>query len=71
MQCVAAVLSDRSVVETAKQESISLTAAQWNRIASMLPILEGLQIATYIMSSGQNVSASCMLLVVNSLKNSF
>ena len=48
-----------------------MTAAQWNRIASMLPVLEGLQIATTAMSSEQNVSASCILPVVNGLKNNF
>ena len=70
-QCVQAVLSERSVVNTIKEESLSLTAAQWNRIASMLPVLEGLQIATTAMSSEQNVSASCILPVVNGLKNNF
>ena len=70
-QCVQAVLSDRSVVTAAKEESLSLTAAQWNKIASLLPVLEGLQIATTAMSSEQNVSVSCVLPVVNGLKNNF
>ena len=70
-QCVQAVLSDRSVVTAAKEESLSLTAAQWNKIASLLPVLEGLQIAITAMSSEQNVSLSCVLPVVNGLKNNF
>ena len=70
-QCVQAVLSDRSVVTAAKEESLSLTAAQWNKIASLLPVLEGQQIATTAMSSEQNVSVSCVLPVVNGLKNNF
>eukprot|EP00112_Aurelia_sp_Birch-Aquarium-sp1_P012684 Seg2671.1 transcript_id=Seg2671.1/GoldUCD/mRNA.D3Y31 product="Zinc finger BED domain-containing protein 4" protein_id=Seg2671.1/GoldUCD/D3Y31 len=66
-QCVQAVLSDRSVVTAAKEENLSLTAAQWNKIASLLPVLQGLQIATTAMSSEQNVSVSCVLPVVNGL----
>ena len=70
-QCVQAVLSNRNVVSADKEESLSLTAAQWNRISSLLPVLEGLQMATTAMSSEQNVSVSCILPVVNSLQNNF
>ena len=70
-KCVQAVLSDRSVVTAAKEESLSLTAAQWSKIALLLPVLEGLQIATTVMSSEQNVSVCSVLPVVNDLKNNF
>ena len=70
-QCVQAVLSDRSVVDAVKEETLSLTAAQWKRIASMLPVLGGLQIATTAMSSEQNMLASCLLPVVYGLKINF
>ena len=70
-QCVQAVLSDRSVVTAAKEESLSLTAAHLNKIALLLPVLEGLQIGTTAMSSEQNASVSCVLPVINGLKNNF
>ena len=60
-QCVQAVLLDRTVVAAAKEERLSLTPAQWHRVASLLPVLEGLQIATTAVSSEQNVSFSCVL----------
>ena len=67
-QCVQAVLSDRNVVGAGKEKSLSLTTAQWNRIASLLPALEGLEIDTTAMPTEQNVSASCILPVVHGLK---
>ena len=66
-----AVLSDRTVDSASKEESLSLSAAQWNRMSSLLPVLEGLQIATTAMSTEQNVSGSCILPVVNGLKINF
>ena len=45
-QCILAVLSDRNVVTPSKEESLSLSTAQWNRISSLLPVLEALQMAT-------------------------
>ena len=61
-QYVQAVLSDRSVVGAVQEESLSLSAGQWNRISSMLPDLEGLQVATTAMCE-KNLSASCILSV--------
>eukprot|EP00795_Rhopilema_esculentum_P012010 gene12010-2594_t len=70
-QCAQSVLSDRNVVTPANEESLSLSASQWNKISSLLPVLETLQIATTAVSSEQNTPVSCILPVVTGLKNNF
>ena len=58
-QCILAVISNRNVVTPSKEEELSLSTAQWNRIFYLVTVLEALQMATTAMSMEQNVSVCC------------
>ena len=70
-QCVQAVLADRNIVTLTKEEDLSLSVVQWNRITTLLPVLYALQIATTAMPLEQNTSVSCILPVITGLLKIF
>lgn len=66
-----AVLSDRNVVKLSDAKILDLTSEMWTLIENILPILKQLKIANTLFCSQNNVSISCVLPIIETLKKRY